>query len=322
MLVLGLNGSPRRKGNTAFLMNAFMEEAARYGARTRTIVVDRHNIVPCKEYTTCETRGTCPIDDDMAQEIYGLIREAEVVVTGSPIFFYNMTAQLKALVDRCQLFWGRKYRLKLRDPLAKTRRGFLLGVAATKGRQLFEPMELSTKYFYDAISASWEGSLVYRGMEGATALKKHPGVAEDVAQEVEKLITPIVSRKRVLFVGSGNANLSQAAAAWAQKRFGDNVMVASAGSRPAEALNPEMVKVMAERGVDLLFRRPRSLTSVLAEFQPQLTVVLGSGIQVPKTPGAEVLHWKQPTVDNADVANLGEACDTIEKKVVKLLSTF
>ena len=146
MLILGLQGSPRKKGNTNFLLTTFLQAAEQRGATTRIISVAESNILPCKEYVVCEKKGTCPIDDDMAGEIYGLLRQAEVVVLASPIFFYNMTSQLKALVDRCQVFWARKYRLKLSDPLKATRRGYLLSVAATRGKTLFDGLQLTTKY--------------------------------------------------------------------------------------------------------------------------------------------------------------------------------
>ena len=99
MLVLGLQGSPRKKGNTNFLISTFMDAAKRLGAQTLTIDVTQKNIIPCKEYTVCEKKGTCPIDDDVRDEIYPLLRQAEVVVVATPIFFYNMSAQLKAVVD-------------------------------------------------------------------------------------------------------------------------------------------------------------------------------------------------------------------------------
>ena len=103
---------------------------------------------------------------DVKDEIYPLLREAELVVVATPIFFYNMTAQLKAVIDRCQTFWARKYKLKLKDPGANMRRGFLLAVGATKGKNLFEGLNLTTQYFFDAIWAKFEDSLTYRGIEG------------------------------------------------------------------------------------------------------------------------------------------------------------
>ena len=130
MFFLGLQGSPRLKGNTRFLLSLFLAEAEKRGAQTHTVHIDKKNIQPCKEYTVCEKKGYCPIKDDMKHEIYALLRKADVVVAATPIFFYNFTAQFKALIDRCQTLWARKYKLKLKDPLHHTRKGFLLSVGA------------------------------------------------------------------------------------------------------------------------------------------------------------------------------------------------
>ena len=89
MLVLGLQGSPRKKGNTSYLLANFMKAAENSGAVTQIIDVCQKEIIPCKEYTVCEKRGFCPIEDDVEKEIYPLLRRAELVVIATPIFFYN-----------------------------------------------------------------------------------------------------------------------------------------------------------------------------------------------------------------------------------------
>ena len=89
MLVLGLQGSPRKKGNTSYLLSTFMEEAAALGANTRLVDVTRKNILPCKELVVCEKKGFCPIDDEMKHDIYPLLRAADVIVAASPVFFYG-----------------------------------------------------------------------------------------------------------------------------------------------------------------------------------------------------------------------------------------
>jgi multimeric flavodoxin WrbA len=60
MLVLGLQGSPRKKGNTRFLLSTLLDEAGRLGARTQTIEVASRNIVPCKELIVCEKKRVLP----------------------------------------------------------------------------------------------------------------------------------------------------------------------------------------------------------------------------------------------------------------------
>jgi multimeric flavodoxin WrbA len=322
MLILGLQGSPRKKGNTNFLLSTFLQAAERRGAVTRAIQVVERNILPCKEYVVCEKKGYCPIDDDMASEIYGLLRQAEVVVLASPIFFYNMTSQLKALVDRCQTFWARKYRLKLSDPLKSTRRGYLLSVGATKGKNLFEGLQLTAKYFFDAIDARYEGSLVYRGIEGAKDLANHPTAREEVEQAVEALMAPYASRKKVLFLCRQNAGRSQMAGAFAQHLAGDKLDVATAGSQPAEKLNPDMVSAMAEKKIDLAFRTPQGLEAALANGRPDAIVTMGCGEECPVVSGALRQEWDVPDPSGQPMETMRQARDEIESRVKQLIATL
>ena len=321
MLILGLQGSPRKKGNTNFLLSTFLQAAEQKGAATRTISVAESNILPCKEYVVCEKKGTCPIDDDLAAEGYGLLRQAEVVVLASPIFFYNMTSQLKALVDRCQVFWARKYRLKLSDPLKATRRGYLLSVAATRGKTLFDGLQLTTKYFFDAIDARFDGSLLYRGIEGPKDMANHPTVMEDVNQAVAALMAHYTSRKKVLFVCRRNACRSQMAGAWAQRLAGDRLDVATGGSEPAERTDPDMAKVMAEQGVDMAFRTPRGIDAALANGAPDAVITLG-GAPYPVVPGVLRQDWDLPDPAGKPIEVMRQVRDEIEARVKQLIATL
>ena len=322
MLILGLQGSPRKKGNTNFLLSTFLQAAERRGAVTQAIQVVERNILPCKEYVVCEKKGYCPIDDDMASEIYGLLRQAEVVVLASPIFFYNMTSQLKALVDRCQTFWARKYRLKLGDPLKGSRRGYLLSVGATKGKNLFEGLQLTAKYFFDAIDARYEGSLLYRGIEGAKDLANHPTVREEVEQAVEALMAPYAARKKVLFLCRENACRSQMAGAFAQHLASDRLDVSTGGSRPAEKINPDTVAVMAEKKIDLAFRKPQGIEAALAGGQADAVVTMGCGEECPVAPGALRENWDLPDPSGQPLETLRRVRDEIESRVKQLIATL
>lgn len=322
MLILGLQGSPRKKGNTNFLLSTFLEAAERRGAVTRAIQVVERNILPCKEYVVCEKKGYCPIDDDMAGEIYGLLRQAEVVVLATPIFFYNMTSQLKALVDRCQTFWARKYRLKLSDPLKGSRRGYLLSVGATKGKNLFEGLQLTAKYFFDAIDARYEGSLVYRGIEGAKDLANHPTARTEVGLAVEALMAPYAARKKVLFLCRENACRSQMAGAFAQHLAADRLDVATGGSQPAEKINPDTVTVMAEKKIDLAFRKPQGIEAALAGGQADAVVTMGCGEQCPAVPGALHENWDLSDPSGQPIETMRRARDEIESLVKQLITTL
>ena len=319
MLVLGLQGSPRKKGNTNYLISTFMDAAEKSGARTISVDVTQKDIIPCKEYTVCEKKGFCPIDDYVKEEIYPLLRQADVVVVASPIFFYNMSAQLKAVVDRCQMFWARKYRLKLRDPGANMRRGFLLSVGATKGKNLFEGLQLTTQYFYDAIDAKFEGSLTYRGIEGPKDMAAHPSVIDDIHKAVGSILEPFQGRKKVLFACRENACRSQMASAFAQSLAGDRLEVINGGSEPGDEVNPDMVKVMHEKGIDMAFRSPQSIDEAISHVKPDYIITMGCREQCPHVPDAHKRDWNLADPADKPIEFMREVRDDIERRVTELI---
>ena len=319
MLVLGFQGSPRKKGNTSFLLSTFMQAVERLGAQTRIIEVAQKNIIPCREYVVCEKKGYCPIDDDIKTEIYPLIRQAEIVVLASPIFFFNMTAQLKAVVDRCQLFWARKYKLRLTDPAQKTKRGFLLSVGASKGKSLFDGLQLTAKYFFDAIDARFEGSLTYREIEGPKDMTKHPEVRADVEKAAADLIGSLIGRKKILFACRENACRSQMAGAFAQYLAGDKFEVLNGGSEPADQVNPDMAKAMHEKGIDMAYRVPQSIESAISDTTPDFIVTMGCGEECPFVPGAQMLDWDLPDPAGKPPDFMRQVRDDIENRVKSLI---
>jgi len=101
--VLGLVGSPNINGNTAKLVNAILEGAAENGAEKVIYNLGSLNIKGCDACCKCQESGCCPIDDDM-QEIYQQIQTADMIVLGSPVYMWQMTAQTKLLIDRMTAF--------------------------------------------------------------------------------------------------------------------------------------------------------------------------------------------------------------------------
>ncbi len=320
MMILGFQGSPRKKGNTGYLLSAFMDAAEMLGAKPRIVQVAQKHIVPCIGCGSCEKRGYCVTkDDDMTHEIYPLLREADIVVLAAPIYFYNVPAQLKALIDRTQTLWSRKYKLKMTDPARHYRRGFLLAQGATKGKNLFEGVELTARYFYDAIGAKYIGSLTYRHIENIGDMKQHPTVHEDVTASVKQLMSPLLGRKKILFACRENACRSQMAAAFAQYLAGDKFEAVSAGSEPAEQINSDMVKAMTEKGIDMGFRKTRLLDQTASELQPDMIVTMGCGEACPFIPGIERLDWDLPDPAGQSMDVMRKVRDDIENKVKTLL---
>ena len=323
MMILGFQGSPRKKGNTHYLLSAFMNEAENLGAQTRIIEVAKKNIVPCIGCGHCEKKGYCITkDDDMTNEIYPLLREADVVVLAAPIYFYNVPAQLKASIDRTQTLWSRKYKLNLTDPARHYRRGFLLAQGATKGKNLFEGVHLTAQYFFDAVGAQFNGSLTYRHIEDLGDMEKHPTVHGDVKAAVKELLLPLAGRKKVLFACRENACRSQMASAFAQNIAGDKIEAASAGSEPATKINPDMVAVMAEKGIDMAFRTTRPLEATAVEMKPDIIITMGCGEACPFVPGAQRLEWDLSDPAGKSMDFMRNVRDEIEENVNALVKSM
>ena len=320
MFVLGIQGSPRRKGNTSILLSSFLAEAERLGSEVYNLEVSGKKINPCTGCGECESKGLCVIDDDM-MEVYHLLRRADIIVMATPIFFYSVPAQLKALIDRSQAMWSRKYIHKLNDPTQKWRIGFLLSLGATKGKNLFEGVTLTTKYFFDAVGARYCGSLTFRQIEEPRGIKKHPTALRDAKEKASTLVSPIVDRKKVLFVCRENSCRSQMASAFTQYYAGDRIEAESAGSKPAEKVNDLMVEVMKEKGIDMAFRRPQSVADVAKYMKPDFIVTMGCEEACPFFPDASNQDWNLPDPAEKPIAFMREIRDDIETRVRDFIKT-
>lgn len=102
--VLILSGSPRLGGNSDTLCNEFMKGAKEAGHQVEKIFVAGKNIGYCKACYACKDSGICAIKDDMA-EVLDKMLEADVIVLSSPVYFYSISAQLKAVIDRTVAKW-------------------------------------------------------------------------------------------------------------------------------------------------------------------------------------------------------------------------
>ena len=101
MRVLILNGSPRSKGNTSQMIKAFcegLEEACHEYGVYNVCKMNVHGCLAC-EYCHRKGKGTCIQKDDM-QNIYHELKEADMLVIASPIYYHGLTGQLKCVIDR------------------------------------------------------------------------------------------------------------------------------------------------------------------------------------------------------------------------------
>jgi len=122
-----------------------------------------------------------------------------------------------------------------------------------------------------------------------------------------------------MFACRENACRSQMAAAFARYYAGDKIDVSSAGSTPAESINPVMVEAMAEKGIDMAYLKPASLDSVIDRTRPDMIVTMGCGEECPFLPGVQMIDWDLPDPAGQPIAFMRDVRDKIEQQVRDLI---
>lgn len=123
----------------------------------------------------------------------------------------------------------------------------------------------------------------------------------------------------VLFVCVHNAGRSQMAAGYLRELAGGRVEVLSAGSEPAEAINPVAVAAMAEAGIDIAGEQPKILTTD-AVGGSDVVITMGCGDSCPIFPGTRYEDWELPDPAGRSLEEVRPIRDEIERRIRELLA--
>ena len=130
-----------------------------------------------------------------------------------------------------------------------------------------------------------------------------------------------MSKPSVIFVCVHNAGRSQMAAAFLTHLAGDRVEVRSAGSAPADSINPAVVEVMKEVGIDISHEQPKVLTTFAVE-QSDVVITMGCGDACPFFPGKRYLDWVLQDPAGQGVADVRPIRDQIKTLIEELIPTL
>ncbi|MBB5347410.1 flavodoxin family protein [Desulfoprunum benzoelyticum] len=173
MHLLIVLGSPRKNGNSEILAQHVAKGMEDGGGTVEYIRLGGLTISPCQGCGGCEKTGECVIKDDMGA-IYERADAADRILVASPVYFYALTAQTKAFIDRFQARWSRRYLLDNRFRMEEGRKGYLLSVAATKGAKVFDCSLLTMRYFYEAMDMAFADSFLLKGVDQRGAVRNFP----------------------------------------------------------------------------------------------------------------------------------------------------
>jgi len=181
MKVLGLSGSMRKDGNTAQLIKVILKRCEDAGIETKFVSLAGKKIRPCLGCENCKKKKWCVIENDDWSEIVQEILDCEVLIIGSPTYYYDICGQLKNFIDRTySLFHDRKL---------AGRRGVAVAVQAQKGaNRTIQTIEgfLSSHEFSSLGSVKGTGYKEGDVLNDAEAMHK----AEKTGDKIVRLLNP------------------------------------------------------------------------------------------------------------------------------------
>jgi multimeric flavodoxin WrbA len=181
MKVLGLSGSMRKEGNTALLIKVILKRCEDEGIKTEFISLAGKKINPCIGCEKCKKKKWCVIENDDWGDVVQKVLDCDVLVIGSPTYYYDVCGHLKNFIDRTySLYHDRKL---------AGRKGVAVAVQAQKGaNRTIQTIEgfLSTHEF------SSLGSVRGTGYEEGAVLKDHEAMikAQKTGDKIVRLLKP------------------------------------------------------------------------------------------------------------------------------------
>ncbi|NLK72901.1 MAG: flavodoxin family protein [Clostridiales bacterium] len=157
MKALVLQGSPRANKSTDILSDMLTKKMKSKikDLKVTKIYLREKNISPCNACGFCEIKKGCSIKDEMA-EIYEHIETADIIILASPLYFGNVSAYAKSVIDRCQMYWSSKYVLK--DPIIdpkKKRIGIAIACGGNSYKRQFDGLKMTCDIFFKSINTKF-----------------------------------------------------------------------------------------------------------------------------------------------------------------------
>jgi multimeric flavodoxin WrbA len=181
MKVLGISGSMRKKGNTAELVGVILGRCEESGVRTEFISLAGRKILPCLGCEKCREKKWCVIENDDWNDIAQKIMECDVLVIGSPTYYFDVCGHLKNFIDRTySLYHDRKLAGK---------KGVAVAVHANKGAsRTIQTLEgfLSTHEFSSLGSVKGTGYNEGDVLNDAEAVAR----AQKIGDKIVRLLKP------------------------------------------------------------------------------------------------------------------------------------
>ena len=188
--ILAIAGSPRRRGNSETMLDRVLDGAAEAApdAEVTKLVMNDLNIRPCQHCGFCTRKGYCRYaeTDDM-KIVYRALDRCDRFIIASPIFFANISAQLKVMIDRCQAIWSRKYDLH-RSHENPDRKALFLCCGGFDRDTFFKCARQVIAAWCVVLDIKLVGERFYQAIDAKGDIQKHPTALDEVFESGKQLM--------------------------------------------------------------------------------------------------------------------------------------
>jgi len=191
--LLAISGSPNRHGNTETLLDAFLEGAGGAGAACEKVVISTLKFRSCTGCNACHKTGACVVRDDFTPLLEKMM-EADILVLASPIYSMGITAELKALIDRGQVFWARKFLLKDLDfskEHIRQHKGVFISTAGQDNDRVFDGAYPVITALFNDCGFEYYANIAINRMDMHGGIRGHPTALGDARKKGEEVVKTV-----------------------------------------------------------------------------------------------------------------------------------
>ncbi|NMB78687.1 MAG: flavodoxin family protein [Methanomicrobiales archaeon] len=195
--ILGISGSPRRRGNTETLLDSFLEGAQEAGAEVEKVILKNMDFSACHGCNACHKTGDCVVKDE-APVLYDRILAADGIAVASPIYSMGITAQLKGFIDRGQYLWARKLMLKtlsFSDEHVRRHKAVFISTAGQNNPNVFDAAFPAIKALFNGCGFEYFCNVTADNMDEFGGIKNHPTALTDAYKKGQEMARALLRER-------------------------------------------------------------------------------------------------------------------------------
>ncbi|HWQ66393.1 MAG TPA: NAD(P)H-dependent oxidoreductase [Methanospirillum sp.] len=197
IIVIGVLGSPRRKGNTEILLDSFLQGASEAGGECKKVVLTGLKYTSCRGCNVCHKTGECILNDDIPQ-VFEQMLNADCIAISSPIYTMGITSELKGFIDRAHYLWVRHCALKT-DPLPPDKkllhRGYFLSTAGMDRDDVFDTAIPMMRALFNIFGFSYCANILAQNMDGHGGVRGNPVILDEARERGAEAVRGILAKE-------------------------------------------------------------------------------------------------------------------------------